>query len=97
MPRVSAGLLMYRIQDGQLQVLLAHPGGPYFKNKDELAWTMSSPVWPFLRLALKQLTGETANHHALGIMASNSSLSFLFSNQVPKRTAARSRSILACA
>ncbi len=27
MPRVSAGLLMYRIQDGKLQVLLAHPGG----------------------------------------------------------------------
>ncbi len=40
MPRVSAGLLMYRIRDGTLQVLLAHPGGPYFKNKDELAWTI---------------------------------------------------------
>ena len=35
MPRVSAGLLMYRIHDGKLQVLLAHPGGPYFKNKDD--------------------------------------------------------------
>jgi predicted NUDIX family NTP pyrophosphohydrolase len=40
MPRVSAGLLMYRIQDGKLQVLLAHPGGPFFKNKDEGAWTI---------------------------------------------------------
>ena len=40
MPRVSAGLLMYRIQDGKLQVLLAHPGGPLFKNKDEGAWTI---------------------------------------------------------
>jgi predicted NUDIX family NTP pyrophosphohydrolase len=39
-PRVSAGLLMYRIRDGKLQVLLAHPGGPYFKNKDEGAWTI---------------------------------------------------------
>jgi predicted NUDIX family NTP pyrophosphohydrolase len=29
MPRVSAGLLMYRIDDGNLQVLLAHPGGPF--------------------------------------------------------------------
>jgi predicted NUDIX family NTP pyrophosphohydrolase len=26
MPRLSAGLLMYRIKDGVLQVLLAHPG-----------------------------------------------------------------------
>ena len=40
MPRVSAGLLMYRIHDGELQMLLAHPGGPYFKNKNELAWTI---------------------------------------------------------
>lgn len=39
-PRVSAGLLMYRFQDGQLQVLLAHPGGPYFKNKDAGAWSI---------------------------------------------------------
>jgi predicted NUDIX family NTP pyrophosphohydrolase len=40
MPRVSAGLLMYRIQNGKLQVLLAHPGGPFFKNKDEAAWSI---------------------------------------------------------
>ena len=39
-PRVSAGLLMYRIYDGKLQVLLAHPGGPFFKNKDEGAWSI---------------------------------------------------------
>ena len=35
MPRLSAGLLMYRIKDGAIQVLLAHPGGPYFVNKDD--------------------------------------------------------------
>jgi predicted NUDIX family NTP pyrophosphohydrolase len=40
MPRISAGLLMYRIHDGRLQVLLAHPGGPFFKNKDEGAWSI---------------------------------------------------------
>ena len=40
MPRTSAGLLMYRIRDGVLQVLLAHPGGPYFVNKDDGAWTI---------------------------------------------------------
>jgi predicted NUDIX family NTP pyrophosphohydrolase len=40
MPRISAGLLMYRIRDGQPQVLLAHPGGPFFKNKDDGAWTI---------------------------------------------------------
>ena len=40
MPRVSAGLLMYRMDDGTLQVLLAHPGGPFFRNKDEGAWSI---------------------------------------------------------
>jgi predicted NUDIX family NTP pyrophosphohydrolase len=40
MPRISAGLLMYRIRDGVLEVLLAHPGGPYFVNKDEGAWSI---------------------------------------------------------
>src|SRR5271167_4706124 len=40
MPHTSAGLLMYRIHDGKLQVLLAHPGGPFFKNEDERAWSI---------------------------------------------------------
>lgn len=31
---------MYRIRDGRLQVLLAHPGGPFFKNRDKGAWTI---------------------------------------------------------
>ncbi|MBI2480281.1 MAG: NUDIX domain-containing protein [Planctomycetia bacterium] len=40
MSRGSAGLLMYRIDDGNLQVLLAHPGGPFFQNKDEGRWSI---------------------------------------------------------
>ena len=40
MPRLSAGLLMYRIKDGAIQVLLAHPGGPYFVKKDEATWSI---------------------------------------------------------
>ena len=31
----SAGLLMYRTRDGELEVLLVHPGGPLFANKDD--------------------------------------------------------------
>jgi predicted NUDIX family NTP pyrophosphohydrolase len=38
--RTSAGLLMYRRTEGELQVLLVHPGGPYFANKDAGAWTL---------------------------------------------------------
>ncbi|HML30139.1 MAG TPA: NUDIX domain-containing protein [Hyphomicrobium sp.] len=35
----SAGLLLYRRRE-ELQVLLAHPGGPYWRNKDDGAWTV---------------------------------------------------------
>jgi predicted NUDIX family NTP pyrophosphohydrolase len=40
MPRVSAGLLMYRRKGGALEVLLVHPGGPFWSNKDLGAWTI---------------------------------------------------------
>jgi predicted NUDIX family NTP pyrophosphohydrolase len=37
----SHGLLMYRRVEGdQLEVFIAHPGGPYFKNKDDGVWTI---------------------------------------------------------
>lgn len=40
MPR-SAGILLYRHRmDGQVQLLIVHPGGPFFANKDEGAWTI---------------------------------------------------------
>lgn len=40
MAKISAGLLMYRLRAGRLEVLLAHPGGPFFTNKDLGAWTI---------------------------------------------------------
>lgn len=36
----SAGLLMFRRTPGGVQVLLAHPGGPFWRAKDEGAWTL---------------------------------------------------------
>ena len=36
----SAGILLYRMRDGALEVLLAHPGGPYWARKDDGAWTI---------------------------------------------------------
>lgn len=38
--RVSAGLLMFRRREGELEVFLVHPGGPFFRNKDSGAWTI---------------------------------------------------------
>jgi len=38
--RVSGGLLLYRHNGHSLEVLLAHPGGPFFSKKDEGHWTI---------------------------------------------------------
>jgi predicted NUDIX family NTP pyrophosphohydrolase len=38
--KVSAGLLMYRFNHGELQMLLVHPGGPFFQKKDAGAWSI---------------------------------------------------------
>jgi len=41
MPKVvSAGLLMYRVREQHLEVLLAHPGGPFFTRKDSGVWSI---------------------------------------------------------
>lgn len=36
----SAGVLLYRWRDGRLQVMLVHPGGPFWSGKDEGAWSI---------------------------------------------------------
>src|SRR3989344_158101 len=40
MAKVSAGLLMYRKTERGLEVLLVHPGGPYWRKKGEGAWSI---------------------------------------------------------
>src|SRR3954471_20684748 len=40
MPKRSAGLILFRRHTGQLQVLLVHPGGPYFAREDAGAWSI---------------------------------------------------------
>ena len=40
MPKQSAALLLYRRRDGEIEVLLAHPGGPFWAKKDLGAWSI---------------------------------------------------------
>ncbi len=40
MPKRSAGLLMYRRSRGAVEVLLVHPGGPFWMKKDAGAWSI---------------------------------------------------------
>lgn len=40
MPKQSAGILLFRKIGPALEVFLVHPGGPFFKNKDNGSWTI---------------------------------------------------------
>lgn len=40
MPKLSAGLLLYRARAGVVEVLIAHPGGPFWARKDDGAWSI---------------------------------------------------------
>lgn len=40
MPKTSAGILMYRLRDDGPEILLVHPGGPFWRNKDLGAWSV---------------------------------------------------------
>jgi predicted NUDIX family NTP pyrophosphohydrolase len=42
--KASAGLLLYRRRSGRLEVFLAHPGGPFWHNRDAGAWTIPKGV-----------------------------------------------------
>jgi predicted NUDIX family NTP pyrophosphohydrolase len=38
--KVSAGILAYRWEQHGIEVLLVHPGGPFWRNKDDGAWSI---------------------------------------------------------
>jgi predicted NUDIX family NTP pyrophosphohydrolase len=40
MPKHSAGLLVYRLAHGGAEVLLVHPGGPFYARKDDGYWSI---------------------------------------------------------
>jgi predicted NUDIX family NTP pyrophosphohydrolase len=40
MPKLSAGLLLYRVRDEVVEVLIGHPGGPFWARKDDGAWSI---------------------------------------------------------
>lgn len=63
MPRISAGLLMYRMRNDGLHVLLAHPGGPLFRAKDDGVWSIPKgeiePDEDLLAAAQREFLEET--------------------------------------
>jgi len=66
MPKHSAGLLVCRRAESGSQVLLAHPGGPFWARKDKGAWSipkgeLAEDEDP-LQGALREFAEETGHH-----------------------------------
>ncbi|HXF54581.1 MAG TPA: NUDIX domain-containing protein [Hyphomicrobiaceae bacterium] len=63
MVRRSAGLLLYRLRRSRPEVLLVHPGGPFWTNKDEAAWSIPkgeyAPGEDALAAAKREFAEET--------------------------------------
>jgi predicted NUDIX family NTP pyrophosphohydrolase len=61
--QISAGLLAFRRNDDGIEVLLAHPGGPFWTKKDDGAWTIPKGVADTdadtLSAARREFTEET--------------------------------------
>jgi predicted NUDIX family NTP pyrophosphohydrolase len=64
MPKHSTGLLQYRWRSGGLEVLLVHPGGPFWAGKDEGAWSIPkgefNPPEDPLAAAYREFNEETS-------------------------------------
>ena len=45
MKKQSAGVVLYRTKNGQLEVLIAHPGGPFFAKKDNGIWSIPKGLY----------------------------------------------------
>ena len=67
-PRTSAGILLYRRTDAGgdgFEVLLAHPGGPFFATRDEDVWSIPKGEpdadEPFLEVAAREFEEETGH------------------------------------
>ena len=63
--RTSAGILLWRLRDGTLEVLLAHNGGPYWAKKDHGHWTIpkgeAEPGEELAAVARREFAEETGH------------------------------------
>ena len=61
--KTSAGILLYRFNKKNLEVFLVHPGGPFWKNKDEGAWSIPKGEYEededALQAAIREFKEET--------------------------------------
>ena len=63
MPKRSAGILLYRRVAGAIEILLVHPGGPFWAKKDLGAWSIPKGEYAesedALTVAIREFEEET--------------------------------------
>jgi predicted NUDIX family NTP pyrophosphohydrolase len=63
--RTSAGVLLWRRREADLEVLLGHPGGPFFARKDDGVWSVlkgeASPGEDLVAVARREFEEETGH------------------------------------
>ena len=63
MPKTSAGILFFRCNPNSLEVLLVHPGGPFWAKKDNGTWSIPKgeiePPEDLLQAAIRETEEET--------------------------------------
>jgi predicted NUDIX family NTP pyrophosphohydrolase len=65
MPKKSAGILLYRFKDSEIQFFLVHPGGPFWAKKDWGAWSIpkgefddTENAWEAAKREFQEETGK---------------------------------------
>jgi predicted NUDIX family NTP pyrophosphohydrolase len=70
--RLSAGILLFRERAGRVEVLLGHPGGPFFAKKDEGSWSVlkgeADPGEELQAVARREFGEETGQEPPYGTM-----------------------------
>jgi predicted NUDIX family NTP pyrophosphohydrolase len=70
MPKLSAGIVLFRRKNRAIEVFLVHPGGPFWKNKDRGAWSIPKGEYEAaedpLVAARREFEEETGTHAPQG-------------------------------
>jgi predicted NUDIX family NTP pyrophosphohydrolase len=68
MPSPSAGLLPFRfLSDASIEVLLVHPGGPYWRGREQRAWSVAKGEYPADESPLHAAEREFAEELGLSV------------------------------
>ncbi len=71
MGKQSAGILLYRFDEDVIHFFLVHPGGPFWKNKDEGAWSIPKGEFEFEEDPLDAARREFMEETGIPLKAEN--------------------------